>query len=109
MENQDDFFDKTRKMADKAEEKLKEAFEKAKKSETIEKISGMVDKAEDFVEKKIDKLKESDTPGKIETFRDEAEERTEEMIDKAKSYTSRLSGEVEDVIDALKGKRKKRI
>lgn len=106
MKNSDDLFEKTREMAGKAEEKLKESFEKAKKSETFEKISGMVGQVGDFVEKKLDELKESDLPGKAERFRDKAEAHTESAIDKAKAFGAGLAEEVDEVIESLKGKKK---
>ena len=106
MKNADEFFDKTREMADQAEEKLKESFEKAKKSETYEKISGMVGQVGDFVEKKIEELKESDIPGKAERLRDQAEAHAESAIEKARAFGAGLADEVEEVIDSLKGKKK---
>ncbi len=106
MKNADEFFDKTREMADQAEDKLKESFEKAKKSETYEKISGMVGQVGDFVEKKIEELKESDLPGKAERFRDQAEAHAESAIDKAKAFGAGLAEEVDEVIESLKGKKK---
>ena len=106
MNNADEFFDKTRKMADQAEEKLKESFEKAKKSETYEKISGMVGQVGEFVEKKIDELKESDIPGKAERLRDQAEAHAESAIEKARAFGAGVADEVEEVIESLKGKKK---
>ncbi|MEI6274432.1 MAG: hypothetical protein WCP08_00520 [Prolixibacteraceae bacterium] len=107
MKNADDFFDKTSKLADQAEEKLKEAFEKARKSETYAKITDAMEQAGEAVEKKIEELKQSDIPGKAEKLRDQAEAHTEGVIGKVKDFGTKVANEVDEAIDSLMGKKKK--
>ncbi len=104
MENRDDFFDKASKMADMAEEKVKEAFEKAKQSEAYAKITDAVKQVGDAVDKKIEEYKQSDIPGKVENLRDKAESKAETFFDQAKAYGTILANDVEQVIDNVKEK-----
>jgi len=106
MKNADDFFDKTSKLADQAEERIREAFDKAKKSDAYAKISDAMEQAGEAVEKKIEELKQKDIPGKAEKFRDQAEARSESVIEKVKAFGARVGDEVDDMIDSLKGKKK---
>ncbi len=104
MKNADEFFDKTKEMADKAEAKIGEAFEKVKTSDTYAKITNAMDQVGDYVEQKIEKLKESDIPEKVEKFWDKAENQTETIIEQAKAYGSTLASDVDEVIEKAKAK-----
>jgi DNA-binding transcriptional regulator YhcF (GntR family) len=104
MKKTDDFFDKTREMADKAEAKLEETFEKVRTSETYAKITDAMGQAGEYVEKKIEELKESDIPEKAEKFREKAEDETEKFIGKAKTIGANLADDLDEAIDSLKDK-----
>ena len=106
MNNPDDFFDKTSKMADQAEERIKEAFEKARKSETYAKITGAMEQAGEAVEKKLEELKQKDIPGKAGKFRDQAEAHGESVVEKVKAFGARVGEEVDEVIESLKGNKR---
>ena len=106
MNNADDFFEKTSKMADHAEERIKEALEKAKKSEAYAKITGAMEQAGEAVEKKLEELKQLDIPGKAGKLRDQTEEHGESVVEKVKAFGVRVGEEVDEVIDSLKGKKK---
>jgi hypothetical protein len=104
MKKTDDFFDKTKEMADKAEAKLEATFEKVKKSEAYGKLTDAMEQVGDIVEKKIGEIRESDIPGQAEKLRDQAEAQTERIIEQAKAYGSVLAGDLDEVIESLKEK-----
>jgi len=104
MKKTDDFFDKTKEMADKSEAKLGETFEKVKKSEAYSKITEAMEQVGDIVEKKIVEIRESDIPGQVEKLRDKAETQTERMIEQAKAYGSIIASDLDEVIASLKEK-----
>ncbi|MCE1198556.1 MAG: hypothetical protein LWW85_06270 [Marinilabiliales bacterium] len=105
MKNLEDFLDKTKEMAEKAEALLNEKAEKVKNSETYARFSEAVEEVGEYVEKKVDEWKEGEYPDKIEALRNKVEAKAEEIIDHAKAYGSLIAGDVEEVIDAAKGKR----
>ena len=104
MEKTDDFFDKTKEMADKAEAILGATFEKVKKSDAYSKITEAMEQVGDIVEKKIGEIRESDIPGQAEKLRDKAETQTERIIEQAKAYGSVIASDLDKVIDSLKEK-----
>jgi len=104
MKNNDDFFEKTSKFAEQAEAKLKDAFEKAQKSETYAKITDAMEQVGEAVDKKIEEIKQGDLPGKVENLRDQAESKAETFIDHARAYGSILANDVDEVIDSLREK-----
>jgi hypothetical protein len=104
MKKSDDFFDKSREMADKAEAKLEETLERVRASETYAKITDAMGQAGEYVEKKIEELKESDIPEKAGKFREKAEAETEKFIGRAKTISANLADELDEVIDSLKDK-----
>jgi ElaB/YqjD/DUF883 family membrane-anchored ribosome-binding protein len=104
MKKIDELLDKTKEMADKAEAFVEEKFEKAKESETYAKVTDLMNQAGEYVDKKIEELKEGELPGKLESFRERAETQAEKMVDQAKAYGTIIAGDVEEVIDNLKGK-----
>jgi hypothetical protein len=104
MKNADDFIHKTKEMADKAEAKFGETFEKVKKSDAYARITDAMDQVGEIVEKKIEEIKESDLPGKAEKLRDRAEAKTERIIEQAKEYGSNLASDLDEVIDSLREK-----
>jgi regulator of protease activity HflC (stomatin/prohibitin superfamily) len=104
MKKTDDFFDKTKEMADKAEAILDATFEKVKKSEAYGKITDAMEQVGAIVEKKIEEIKESDIPGQAERLRDKAETQTEQIIEQAKAYGSVIASDLDEVIDSLKEK-----
>jgi len=104
MKNTDDFFEKTGKFAVQAEAKLKEALEKAQKSEAFAKITDAMEQVGEVVDKKIEEIKKGELPGKVENLRDQAENKAETFFDHARAYGSILANDVDEVIDSLKEK-----
>ena len=104
MKNNDDFFEKTSKFAEQAEAKLKDAFEKAQKTEAYAKITGAMEQVGEAVDKKIEEMKQGDLPGKVENLRDQAENKAETFIDHARAYGTILANDVDEVIESLREK-----
>ena len=100
-EKKEDFFDKFKKFAEKAENMIDEQVDKLQKSGVIDKISDYVDKAGDFAEEKIDQFKKSEYPGKIDNVVKKTEQKAQEVIKKAEDIGEKISDKVEDFIDDI--------
>ena len=100
MENSDDFLNKTKEFAEKAETKLKEEFAKLKESETYAKFSDLMESASSFAGQKIDEFKKGEYQSQTEEWREQAET----VVDHLRAVGTIIAGDVEEAIDAVKEK-----
>ena len=63
-EKNEDFFDKFKKLAEKAENVIDEQVDKLQKSGMVDKISDNIDKTGDYAGEKIEQFKKSEYPDK---------------------------------------------
>lgn len=101
-EKKDDFYEKTKKLAEKAENLIEKQVEKLKKSGVIDDVEGYINKTGDFVEGKIDQFKKSDIPDKVDNFVEKTGKNAEKVIKKAQIIGDKISGKVEDMVDNIK-------
>ncbi len=98
----EDFYDKMKRLANKAENLIDKQVDKLEKSGVLHKIEGKIDQSGAYIGKKIEQFKQSDIPNKIDDFVDHTEKSTRETIEKSKDVGDKISKKVEDIIDDLK-------
>ena len=96
---------KGRDLADKAEVFLTEKIKNAKKSDAYGKLSDLFGKAESYMEEKSKEFQSGEMGAKFEALRDKAEIQAEELVKKAREAGQKFGNQVEESIDALKGKK----
>ena len=92
-------------LADKAEDFFAEKVGKVKKSEAFGKISDLFGKVEQFMEEKSDEFHSGEMGAKFETFKDKAGDQADEFVKKARDVSRKIGDQVDESIDALKGKK----
>jgi ElaB/YqjD/DUF883 family membrane-anchored ribosome-binding protein len=106
----DSFFDRAKKLVDKADDFIDENVEKVKKSKAFESVTESLDKAGDFVEDKVEEIKKANIKEKLETLADQAEDKAEETLSKAKVLGKKLAdktaGKLEDMAENIRNKTK---
>ena len=100
-EKKENWLDKAKKLADKAEDLIEDQVEKLKKSKVVDKVEDLVEKAGDFVEDKIDDFKKSDIPGKIDDFSEKVEKKASGVIKKAGEIGDKVSEKIEEFGEKL--------
>jgi len=101
----DDLIDKGKDLADKAEDYFEEKFKKFKSSNAFGKISDAFGKVEDMMEKKSQEFHSGEMGAKFEDFKDKAEVQANDLLKKAKEAGRKIGDQVDDTIDAMKGKK----
>jgi len=101
----DRLLEKGKEMADQAEDYLVDKASQVKKSDAFGKISGLFDKVENFMESKSDEFHSGEMGAKFEAFKDKAEDQAGDLLKKAKEAGRKLGDQIDDSIDAIKGKK----
>ena len=101
----DDMINKGKDLADKAEDYFEGKFKKFKKSNAFGKISDDLGKVEDMMEKKSHEFNSGEMGAKFEDFKDKAEVQANDLLKKAKEAGRKIGDQVDDTIDAMKGKK----
>lgn len=92
-------------LADKAEDFFTEKVGKFKKSETFGKITDLFGKVEQFMDEKSDEFHSGEMGAKFETFKDKAGDQADEIVKKAKDAGRKIGDQVDETLNALKGKK----
>lgn len=100
MENSDDFLNKTKDFAEKAEAKLKEEYAKLKESEAYAKFSDLMESASSYAGQKIDEFKKGEYQAQTEELREQAET----VVDHLRAAGTILAGDVEEAIESVREK-----
>lgn len=101
----DDLIGKGKDLADKAEDYFEEKFKKFKSSNAFGKISDAFGKVEDMMESKSQEFQRGEMGAKFEAFKDKAGDQANELLKKAKEAGRKFGDQVDDSIDAMKGKK----
>jgi len=101
----DDLTDKGKDLADKAEDYFEEKFKKFKSSSAFGKISDAFGKVEDMMEKKSQEFHSGEMSAKLEDFKDKAGDQANDLLKKAKEAGRKFGDQIDDSIDAMKGKK----
>ncbi|MCX6239286.1 MAG: hypothetical protein NTY07_17295 [Bacteroidia bacterium] len=101
----DEFFDKGKDFADKAEDFFTEQVKKFKDSNAFGKISDALGKVEEIMENKSREFNSGEMGAKFDTFREKTEEQASELLKRAKEAGRKIGDQVDDTLDALKGKK----
>jgi len=102
----DDFLNKIKNLAKKAEDVIENEVEKLKESGVVDKISDQMDKTGEYVDGKIEEFKKSDIPDKVDDFVEKTERKAGEVIKKVQVAGDKVSEKVEEVIDHIKNRPK---
>jgi hypothetical protein len=102
------FFDRAKKLVNKADDFIDENVEKVKKSKAYESVTESLDKAEEYVEDKVEDIKKTNLKEKIETITGEVETKAEETLSKAKvagkTLANKTAGKLEDIAENIRKK-----
>lgn len=100
-----EFSEKTKDFGDKAETYFEEAAEKIKSSDAFGKISGVFEKFKDKMESKSEEFQSGEMGAKFDEFKTNAGDHAGELVKKVREAGLKIGDQVEDAIDALKGKK----
>ncbi len=98
----EDFYDKIKRLANKAEDLIDKQVDKLEKSGVLDKIEEKIDQSGVYMGKKIEQFKKSNIPDKIDDFVDQTEKSARETIKKSQDVGDKISTKIEDIIDDLK-------
>ena len=98
-------FDKGKDLADKAEDFFAEKVRKFKSSNAFGKISDAFGKVEQIMEDKSREFQSGEMGAKFDAFRDNAENQASEILKKAKEAGRKIGDQVDESLDAMKGKK----
>lgn len=101
----DEFFGKGKAFADKAEDFFTEKVKKFKDSNAFGKISDALGKVEEIMENKSQEFHSGEMGAKFEAFKEKTEEQASELLKKAKEAGRKIGDQVDESIDAIKGKK----
>lgn len=101
----DELIGKSKEFADKAEDFLADKARELKDSDVFEKIIGLFGKVEDFMEDKSREFQSGEMGAKFDAFKGKAENQAGELIKKAKEAGRKIGDQIDDTIDAFKGKK----
>jgi len=96
---------KTKELADEAEDFFAEKVKEFKSSSAFGKITDAFGKVEEMMERKSQEFHSGEIGAKFEAFKDKAGDQANELFRKAKEAGQKLGDQVDDSIDALKGKK----
>ena len=100
-----DLIGKSKDLADKAEDYFEETVEKVKRSNAFGKISDAFGKVEEIMENKSQEFHSGEMGAKFEAFKDKAGDQANELLKKAREAGQKIGDQVDDTIDAFKGKK----
>ena len=103
-----DLFDATRKLADKTEEYFNDAASKIQSNETFSKLTGAFKKAGDYMEEKSEEFNRSDWADKLDALKDKTATEADKLLQKAKEAGKDIVNEIDEAIDAIKEKTRKK-
>jgi len=103
----EELIEKGKDLADKAEDYFTEKIDQVKSSDAFVKISGFFGKVEDFIEAKSEEIHSGEMSAKIETFKEKTGNQASELLRKAKEAGLKIGDQVDETLDALKGKKDK--
>ena len=101
----DEFFEKSKEFADKAEDFITDKFRQFKKSDAFGKLSDALGKVEEVMEQKSQEFHSGEMGAKFEAFRDKAEVHANDLFDKIKEAGRKIGDQVDDTLDAIKGRK----
>lgn len=107
-EKKEDWYDKMKRLAQKAENLIDKQVDKLEKSGVLDKIEEKIDQSGEYVGKKIEQFKQSDIPDKIDDFVERTDKSARETIKKSQETGDKISKKVEDIIDDLKTRTRKK-
>jgi ribosome-associated translation inhibitor RaiA len=103
----DELFGKGKDIADKAEDFITDKFKRFKKSDAFGKLSDALGKVEEVMEQKSQEFQSGEMGAKFEAFRDKAEVHANDLFDKIKEASRKIGDQVDDSLDAIKGKKER--
>ena len=101
----DELLEKGKDFADKAEDFFAEKVKKFKNSDAFGRISGALGKVEEIMENKSQEFHSGEMGAKFEAFKDKAEDQAGELLKKAKEAGRKIGDQIDDSLDAFKGKK----
>lgn len=101
----DELFEKSKDFADKAEDFIADKVKKFKESNAFERISNALGKAEEVMETKSREFQSGEMGAKFDVFKEKAEVQASELLKRAKDAGRKIGDQVEDSLDAIKGKK----
>ena len=101
----DELIEKGKDLADKAEDFFSEKVNELKNSDVFGKISGVFGKVEEIMEKKSQEFHSGEMGAKFESFKDKAEVQANDLLKKAKEAGRKIGDQVDESLDAMKGKK----
>jgi len=101
----DQLIDKGKDLAEKAEDFFAEKVKKFKSSNAFSKISDAFGKVEQIMEDKSREFQSGELGAKFDAFKDNAENQAGELIKKAKEAGRKIGDQVDESLDAMKGKK----
>jgi len=107
-DQENDLFERTKKIADQAEGYATKATAKIKESETFGKLNDAFRKVSDYLDEKSEEFNKSELADKLEVFKEKATKKTEKYISKAKKAGQEMADDLDEAIDLLKKKGQKR-
>jgi len=101
----DELIEKGKDLADKAEDFFARKANELKNSDVFGKVSGFFGTVEEFMEDKAEKFQSGEMGAKFEAFKDEAGDQANDLLTKAKEAGQKIGDQVDNTIDAFKGKK----
>jgi hypothetical protein len=101
----DELFEKGKDFADKAEDFFAGKFKEFQKSDAFGKLSDAFGKVEEVMEQKSQEFQSGEMGAKFEAFRDKAEVHVNGLFDKIKEAGRKVGDQVDESLDAIKGKK----
>jgi len=101
----DELIERGKDLADKAEDFFSRKAHELKNSDVFGKVSGFLGTVEEFMEDKSEKFQSGEMGSKFEAFKDKAGDQANDLLKKAKEAGQKVGDQVDDTIDAFKGKK----
>ena len=100
-----ELIEKGKEFADKAEDFFSEKIKEFKNSNTFGKISDAFGKVEEIMEDKSQEFHSGEMSAKFDAFKEKAEVEASDLLKKAKETGRKIGDQLDDTIDAFKGKK----
>lgn len=104
----DDLFETAKKMADKAEGFANKTTSRIKETEAFGKLSEVFKKVSDYMEVKSEEFNKSEFADKLEILKEKTVREADKYIGKAKDASKEIADDIDEAIESIKEKRKKK-